>query len=1525
MSTSSERVEWVEIIEPRTKEHMYANLTTGECVWDPPEGVNIKRTDASQWWELFDTNTCRFYYYNVASQKTVWHRPQNCDIIPLAKLQTLKQNTDPGERKEATLPHHHHHHGHGHHGGSGSSSGGGGAAGLGSLGSIGSSKHGGSGTVGKSCGHRTTTGVTDYRDRDHHHRSSSSGHRRGGAGAGGALDHRSNSELLASPQGRHSLQHRMPPKLITSTLTDGCHSSIGRLDSHKFCRHGQHTPGGTGRGGIGGSNLSAPPPPPLSGSMRSSQRYHQPAGIPIVNSNHHHHQHHHHGANSGGSSNSSQHNNCKSPLDGSLSTSSYRRLHGTSAPDTTGGGSLLRYGSGSSGYGTNGHHAGAGGTGSRKHNADSSSGYRMLQESSSSHNIPHSVIVPSPSNTSASAISSSEKLATLSSLHHSSALPPPHQMLSYSVSNSSDLGAGGGSLSSPSHSLSTPQFKKKFGHGDGSSSRSSSKEDGRAANLGVVVGAMVSKHESFDYGGNPGASIALTRSGSFLSSAGITSTGISGSSGLGTPTSSRPYAAGPTGSGGSHHSSSAGSHRKGSFEGNGGSGTGAATGGGAGPGGGAGSDDSMHEKYFKSVENTPLSRRRHSSASKSPLQQQKQSSDSSPQSPLSPPQQQQQQQQSTKVQRPSALSVELGATAPSGGSYQAQANSKSSHKGSNDDSERYCNVLMEAGGSVGVAADRYLDKVRLDQRAAGKVSPGAVSLGGKQSPYPTGGIGSTASSSSHLFDSQPAAAAPIGGKTKHQPAGTDISNATTAAASGKDQFSLNLNQPNLERHNKEMGALRQQQQQQQQHEPSQLEKKSSGSTQTVASNSSSTAAKHGKKSRNYNNHSHQQGGGGGGPGAGTGFDFDYDNGNTSPLYCNWDKEMQEHLLPLQHYILEQAKLSGSYGFGELDSDSFHSDSQSEHSFSGHEPDNEDSDHSDGHGDYLAHYPYEEYGTRHAPDGGVSYYNFEFSFGDRDEKEDISEEVTAKLESIPDQIYSPVKNHPPLHKFSAGVYPGFKHDSGATDAVDRGGDTGRPGGMGTIGSKTSYLQQMASQQLLQHGIGGQHQPQQHPQQQQAPPQKLNKATLLQRFQDNLSLGPSPVPGKIAEMALLKECDIEKFAQDNLNLHSKGIFRKKSSVRDMLIWTSNAISRPMLSLARDKAGKKMATDLFKLVQIYMGDRKARLGMSLNSVAIDIVTMAMAQSQLRDELYIQICRQTTENPSRDSLMRGWELMAICLSFVPPSPTFQPALLGYINRHRDPSFATSFPEVGKWPIHVQISHYATIACRRLDRIGSSGRKQAKRPSEDDINQAREQIFRDSMFGNTLQEVMELQKERFPDRKLPWIQTTLSEQVLLLSGKQTEGIFRVPADVDEVNMLKNRIDRWEFPENKGTMDAHAPASLLKLWYRELYDPLIPDELYDECVQTEDPAEAAAIVEKLPKINRLVLTYLIHFLQQFSLPDVVANTKMDSSNLAMVFAPNLLRCQSQDPKVILENARKEMTFMRTLIQHMDTASVAHMV
>lgn len=181
----------------------------------------------------------------------------------------------------------------------------------------------------------------------------------------------------------------------------------------------------------------------------------------------------------------------------------------------------------------------------------------------------------------------------------------------------------------------------------------------------------------------------------------------------------------------------------------------------------------------------------------------------------------------------------------------------------------------------------------------------------------------------------------------------------------------------------------------------------------------------------------------------------------------------------------------------------------------------------------------------------------------------------------------------------------------------------------------------------------------------------------------------------------------------------------------------------------------------------------------------------------------------------------------------------------------------------------------------------------------------------------------RYPERQLPWPQVVLSEQILRLDGASTEGIFRVSADVDEVSTHKTKLDQWQLGDPS---DAHVPANLLKLWYRELYEPLIPDSLYNECVSEPMSTERATnIIARLPRINRLVLYYLIRFLQKFSQTHVVVKTKMDSSNLAMVFAPNCLRCTAHDPRVIFENARKEMSFMRCLIEGLDTSSVKDLV
>ncbi|KAM7286604.1 rho GTPase-activating protein 39 [Ixodes scapularis] len=381
----------------------------------------------------------------------------------------------------------------------------------------------------------------------------------------------------------------------------------------------------------------------------------------------------------------------------------------------------------------------------------------------------------------------------------------------------------------------------------------------------------------------------------------------------------------------------------------------------------------------------------------------------------------------------------------------------------------------------------------------------------------------------------------------------------------------------------------------------------------------------------------------------------------------------------------------------------------------------------------------------------------------------------------------------------------------------------------------------------------------------------------------------------------ESDIVQYAQDNLNRHKRGIFRKKFSLRDMLSWSKDPIHKPMI-MTTDKSLKQDACQLFKLIQAYMGDRKWKT--APGQVALDIATRGWSKQALRDELYIQICRQTTDNPRQESLLLGWELMAICLGLFPPSATFRPYLESYVQRHRE---------------EPPVEAYAAACSQRLERGAQSGAKRGlRRPTLEEVDQSRAHIFRPSMFGNTLEEVMALQRERFPRRCLPWVQTTLSEAVLRLQGAQTEGIFRVPGDIDEVNALKLRLDQWQGVDT--LVDPHVPASLLKLWYRELHEPLIPSAFYQECVDCcGEPQTALALVRRLPDLHRRVLAYLVRFLQVFAAPENALLTKMDANNLAMVMAPNCLRCTSDDPRVIFDNTRKEMAFVRTLIQTLDTS------
>ena len=48
-----------------------------------------------------------------------------------------------------------------------------------------------------------------------------------------------------------------------------------------------------------------------------------------------------------------------------------------------------------------------------------------------------------------------------------------------------------------------------------------------------------------------------------------------------------------------------------------------------------------------------------------------------------------------------------------------------------------------------------------------------------------------------------------------------------------------------------------------------------------------------------------------------------------------------------------------------------------------------------------------------------------------------------------------------------------------------------------------------------------------------------------------------------------------------------------------------------------------------------------MTINSVAQEISDTGYGSPGLRDEVYIQLCKQVSDNPRRESLRRGWELL--------------------------------------------------------------------------------------------------------------------------------------------------------------------------------------------------------------------------------------------------------------------------------------------
>lgn len=190
--------------------------------------------------------------------------------------------------------------------------------------------------------------------------------------------------------------------------------------------------------------------------------------------------------------------------------------------------------------------------------------------------------------------------------------------------------------------------------------------------------------------------------------------------------------------------------------------------------------------------------------------------------------------------------------------------------------------------------------------------------------------------------------------------------------------------------------------------------------------------------------------------------------------------------------------------------------------------------------------------------------------------------------------------------------------------------------------------------------------------------------------------------------------------------------------------------------------------------------------------------------------------------------------------------------------------------------------------------------------------------------------------------------------GLSTAGIYRVSGHMSSIQNLKKAFNEGSDVERliEKEPDINTVAALLKLYFRELREPLMLFDFYPSfiaaagkhvihhffflssghekkskhrsqqanlnmifLIDIEDYNEKLytikSLVHSLPEPNFSTLQYLMMHLGHVQ--DEYQTTKMDSANLAICFAPNLLRQEVDDLTSII-NTGKQSSIVDTLIE-----------
>ncbi|XP_070760270.1 rho GTPase-activating protein 25 [Enoplosus armatus] len=196
-------------------------------------------------------------------------------------------------------------------------------------------------------------------------------------------------------------------------------------------------------------------------------------------------------------------------------------------------------------------------------------------------------------------------------------------------------------------------------------------------------------------------------------------------------------------------------------------------------------------------------------------------------------------------------------------------------------------------------------------------------------------------------------------------------------------------------------------------------------------------------------------------------------------------------------------------------------------------------------------------------------------------------------------------------------------------------------------------------------------------------------------------------------------------------------------------------------------------------------------------------------------------------------------------------------------------------------------------------------------------------VFGKGLMDTVTYER-RFGPHMVP-ILVQKCVEFIKEHGLDEEGIFRLPGQDNAVKQFRDAFDAGERPSFPSDTDVHTVASLLKLYLRELPQPVVPWTQYQDFLDCTTMLDSTSTecwekLEKqialLPRVNYNLLSYVCRFLFEVQLHSSV--NKMNVENLATVMGINLLKPQIEDPITVMKATPQIQKLMTVMIRQHET-------